>query len=515
MKSGRRHTYRRVTLDEARQDFAEKGLELLSTEYVNTSTKMPYRCRVCGYQDDKGLRLNDVRNKNCGCRECGIRRRAAERRHSIEFVRGALRTRKITLLSEHYENCETQLEVQCDVCGHPWPATFHELNPEGRRPTGCPRCASARGSAARRFTTKHVREVLAELGIILLSEYKGSDKPIVVRYETCNHVDPDKTYNDIRNGTRCGKCAKNARITKEDYLELARQFNGRLIRQAQTALEESSWECSLGHPFERSYRSIVDLQTFCKTCSSSYSEMLCRTLVENLFGAPFPCVRVGDMRSKKDRPLELDMFNVDLGIAVEHNGAHHYKAIGNWGGEEAFATQQENDELRRDYCRQNGILLIEVRELGTKTSLEEAREQIRSTLTEMGKTIPMSFDAVDLATLRPKSETEAYWLAVQAAASNLGLTILPCVFESAEAHVPVKCVKGHVRPKTPRSILQGHACDECYQEQISKPVRLSDGRVFKSGTEAARALGVTKETLNKAARSGWLVKGLRVDRIKH
>jgi len=52
--------------------------------------------------------------------------------------------------------------------------------------------------------------------------------------------------------------------------------------------------------------------------------------------------------------------------------------------------------------------------------------------------------------------------------------------------------------KTPRSILNGHQCDQCYIEQMKKPLRLSDGRAFESGAAAAKVLGVIKETVNKA-----------------
>jgi hypothetical protein len=49
--------------------------------------------------------------------------------------------------------------------------------------------------------------------------------------------------------------------------------------------------------------------------------------------------------------------------------------------------------------------------------------------------------------------------------------------------------------------------------QWKKPVQLSDGRVFESGTAAAKVLGVIKETVNKAIRNKWKVKGLGIERI--
>ena len=95
----------------------------------------------------------------------------------------------------------------------------------------------------------------------------------------------------------------------------------------------------------------------------------------------------------------------------------------------------------------------------------------------------------------------------------MGLTVLTEVFADAETRVTVMCNRGHTTLKTPRSILQGHQCDECYMEQKKKPLQLSDGRVFESGTAAAKVLGVIKETVNRAVCKKWKVKGFTIKRI--
>ena len=41
--------YERVTLSVARTEFAQRGLTLLADEYVNVSTRMPFKCKACGY----------------------------------------------------------------------------------------------------------------------------------------------------------------------------------------------------------------------------------------------------------------------------------------------------------------------------------------------------------------------------------------------------------------------------------------------------------------------------------
>lgn len=502
--------YKRVTLADARRDFGERGLVLLAKAYMSVSTSMPFRCKDCGYKAK--LCLNDVRGKKSGCRMCGIRRRVAARTFSIETVRNLLRSANITLLSKSYTNSTVPIRVKCTKCGHVWRTPFSNLNPKKSKHHGCPPCGLKRRVAKRRYTTRQIRNELAKRGIVLLGEYHGSQRPISIKHKSCGHTESKTTWNEIQSGRGCGRCAKNARATLDDYLALAKKFKGRLIKKAATAQADSVWECSLGHRFTRCYSSIKFLQTFCTTCNSAYAEMLCRTIVEKLFAAQFVRMRVKDMRSLKGTPLELDMFNPDLRIAIEHNGAHHYGPQHNWGGERAFRIQRANDECRRRYCRRNGILLVEIRQLGSRTTAEEAKSQIRKALVKAKRRIPPSFDATKVTNLTPKVATEAYWESVLAAAKKMNLKIQPCVYLTADSPVSVKCQWGHLTQKTPRSILQGHKCDTCYTMRLRKPVRLSDGRVFNSGTEAAKAMGVRKESVNRAARDGSKVRGFYVHR---
>lgn len=101
-----------------------------------------------------------------------------------------------------------------------------------------------------------------------------------------------------------------------------------------------------------------------KGIKESKGETECRRVLEMIFNKPFP----------KDRPsflnnpvtggnfnLELDCFNKELKIAVEYNGAQHYKYIPYFHkNKEAFLNQKYRDEMKRTKCKENGIKLIEV-----------------------------------------------------------------------------------------------------------------------------------------------------------
>ena len=502
----RRGQSQKHSLDFVRDKFAAKRLEILSKIYTDSKTSLDYRCLECYYVGQ--LRFNDLSNGS-SCRQCGIRRRTSLRKLDFEKFKADLQEREIKVLSGEYVNSGTKLKLWCAKCQKIWRATAHDLRSAG---AGCPRCGHKRGGLKLAYTTDRVARELAEQQITLLSNYERSQKPIRVRFEQCGHTFW-RTWNEIQRGIGCPKCAPNAKAKSKDYHSLAAQFGGQVLEIARTTNRPAKWRCSLGHEFWRPFISIKVLHTFCTVCSASYSEMLCRAAVEKLLGKPFSKKRVPGMRSPKGRPLELDIYNEDLRMAVEHNGIQHYRALSHWGGQDGFRVRRLHDRVRRQYCKASGILLIEIRELGDRTTLEELRQQIRAALQKAGRKLPARFERVKLTNLPPVNGSEIYWNEIQRAARAMGLKILSREFFGSAKPLSVQCPRGHVTPKTPRSILEGHNCDECYMEYRKKPLRFSDGRAFESGAAAAQFLGVTKEVVNKAVRRSRSLKGLTIERI--
>lgn len=505
----RRGQSRKHSLNFVREKFSAKKLELRASEYTDSKTPLPYRCNECGYKGR--LRFNDL-NNGSGCRQCGIHRRTSLRKLDFEAFKHDMRKRWIEVVSpeSEYVNSGTRLRLRCLKCPRRWRATAHDLRSAG---TGCPSCGHKRGGRKRALNTEQASQNLAKLGITLISEYESSQKPIRARLDAYGH-EVERTYNHLSRWPKCGLCAPNARATTEDYQATAKMFGGKILKIATRVNRKSLWRCPLGeHKFERSLASIRAYKTFCTDCTRAYGEMLCRAAVEKLFGMTFRNKRVPGMKSPKGRLLELDIYNAELRIAIEHHGAHHYRAMPHWNGVEGFERQRLHDQLRRQFCNANGILLIEIRELGIRTSLEQMRQHIRDALLQEGRTIPPDFDTADLTSLPQLSASQAYWEDVHEAARKMGLKILSKVFLGADTPVNVRCKHGHITPKRPRAILQGHQCDECYMEERKKPLQLSDGRVFESGTAAAKVLGVTKGTVNKAIHNKWKVKGITMRRI--
>ena len=487
------------SLASARFILEQRGLKLLVGEYSSNKVAMKCRCLVCSRITFK--RLNDIARTKFGCNKCA---RANRFKISIEVVREKLRVNGFELISTNFARLSDEVKARCLLCGRVRKRSAGFLV---RKPCGW--CRRDKTVVARTYTTETIQEKILHHGAELLSQYKQSQAKIRVRFQACGH-EQNTTWNNLQSGCGCRTCARNAKLDISDYNEVASKNRGKLIAAGKNSSVESKWQCSVGHTFERSLSSIMHGGGFCTLCSGSHSEMLCRTAVERLFSKRFSRKRLQGMRSSKGVPLELDIYSEELQMAVEHHGAQHYSAQENWGGPNAFRKQQARDEIRRKFCEDAGILLIEVRELGTKTSLEEMRTQIGDALIAANRLIPRGFYTLSLDALQPLSGSERYWEEVKVAAKRLGLEIVESTFLGADQPIEVRCTHGHLTSKTPRSIVKGHGCAECKIRLMKRPVRLSDGRVFESGAKAAASLGVSKETVNRAVRSGRRVCGLNV-----
>lgn len=57
----------------------------------------------------------------------------------------------------------------------------------------------------------------------------------------------------------------------------------------------------------------------------------------------------------------LDVYLPAIGLALEHHGEQHYRAIAAFGGEMALKRNMERDALKRSLCEQNAVQLVEIR----------------------------------------------------------------------------------------------------------------------------------------------------------
>ncbi len=118
-----------------------------------------------------------------------------------------------------------------------------------------------------------------------------------------------------------------------------------------------------------------------KENKDSKGEIVCRKVLEKIFGKPFPKSRPDMLRNPVtggSYNLELDCYNEELKLACEYNGIQHYQFTPFFHrNKDAFENQKYRDYMKRTMCRDNGITLIEV---PYNVKLEEIENYIRNKL---------------------------------------------------------------------------------------------------------------------------------------
>jgi hypothetical protein len=122
------------------------------------------------------------------------------------------------------------------------------------------------------------------------------------------------------------------------------------------------WDENCGHePFEQSVCARTGKGSGCPICDASHGEELIAKLLKQK-GISFKQEWKPDGLKHKNQ-LSIDfviMFKENMIAAIEFQGIQHYKAVNFFGGEEALAENQIRDQIKRDWCRENNIPLLEV-----------------------------------------------------------------------------------------------------------------------------------------------------------
>jgi hypothetical protein len=96
----------------------------------------------------------------------------------------------------------------------------------------------------------------------------------------------------------------------------------------------------------------------------SKGEVECRRVMQKIFDKPFYKSRPRFLNNPVTfgtNNLELDCYNEELKIAVEYDGAQHFKFIPYFHKtQEAFMNQRYRDYMKDQMCKENGIILIRV-----------------------------------------------------------------------------------------------------------------------------------------------------------
>lgn len=100
----------------------------------------------------------------------------------------------------------------------------------------------------------------------------------------------------------------------------------------------------------------------CSNCNISLGENYIKMFLDNNKIEYKQQYRFEDCKGLRRRlPFDFAVFNNDNLIAlIEYQGIQHYKPVEKFGGQDALNKQKKNDDLKRKYCEDKNIKLIEI-----------------------------------------------------------------------------------------------------------------------------------------------------------
>lgn len=274
-----------------------------------------------------------------------------------------------TLLN--YDGIKYPLNYKCNLCGKVWhySTADHVVN---RYRTGCksicPDCEENHIWEDQRKKALHkMNHILEEKGTIsLVSEVRILREPVVFHCSKCNKNFERTPTQFINKNSKCPWCEghfqkKTLSIIKEQILE---QFGNEYTVLTK---ENEGWDSSktnkikvrhnkCGFIYNVNFNSIVRGHG-CPRCKASLGEQRVRKYLQK---NGFVFQEQYSFLESEIRTLKFDFYLEEHGkqYCIEYNGIQHYSPVEQFGGEEAFILQQQRDNRKAKYCKENNIELI-------------------------------------------------------------------------------------------------------------------------------------------------------------
>lgn len=240
----------KLTIQECNEIARKKGGECLSTEYINTDSKLKWRCSS-GHVWEQNL--NHIKYRSDWCPYCSGRRKDISECQSIAQKQGG------KCLSSIYKSTDTKLKWEC-IEGHQWVATLNNVK---NNRSWCPTCAGKQ-----KHTIESCQEIASSKnGTCLSQKYVGLFSKL--RWECSERHQWLASFNNILSKKSwCPTCAGSTPRTLAEAHEVASIKGGRClstkIKNSKTPL---LWECSKGHQWKTALAHILNQNSWCPKCN--------------------------------------------------------------------------------------------------------------------------------------------------------------------------------------------------------------------------------------------------------
>lgn len=293
-------TYRKYTFNQLKEMLESKGYEVITTEqtYKGAFDKIQYICPIHRNKGVQGMLAGGIVKGN-SCWYCAHINTGLHRRLTDEELK-------------------TSDSIKCD-----------ELN------------------------FKYIETVR-------VTDQHGHSIP-VVRFICKNHANhgiQEVMRSNLHKSQGCKYCAGKM----QSQLDVENKISDRglqisLVEYNGYVSKPNQFQCNqCGYIWEQKLYSL----SHCPRCESTWSsgEQMVAQILEDNNIQYVPQYRFDDCKYKGQ--LSFDFYLPEYNICIEYHGKQHYVPIEYFGGQKNFETQIRRDNIKKEYCNKNNILLIDI-----------------------------------------------------------------------------------------------------------------------------------------------------------
>lgn len=204
---------KKFTIQKVQEIVESRGYKLISKKYINAHQKIKILCPKHGVFE---MKFCSFKNSKQNCPKCSHK----SSRYTIEEVRGIIKEKGCTLISNNYLRNSQKLEIKCSKHG----IFKRNLDSFKQSKLGCPKCSIEFNAKKRANTYEYVKSYIEKEGFELITkknDYKNNKTKLQVKCP--RHGVFILPFCNFKNcGTRCSKCSceKTAKNQRKNIKEI-------------------------------------------------------------------------------------------------------------------------------------------------------------------------------------------------------------------------------------------------------------------------------------------------------
>ena len=261
---------------------------------------------------------------------------------------------------EDYVNAKTEIKHKCKY-GH----TYSQTPDSHLHGYGCSKCAikkrivNNKGKTAKRTPKQYIQECKIKGYDLPIEDYIDNNTKIKHKCKN-GHIYEQRPRVHLQ-GQGCKYCYGNFKKTPKQHLQECKTKGYDLpIEDYKGSRIKIKYECKKGHVYkQRPDTHSGSYPSSCPICNESRGEQYILNYLDKNKIKYIPQKKFQDLKDNKK--LSYDFYLPDYNILIEYQGKQHYESIDYFGGENTFKKQQIHDNLKREYAKDNGYKLLELK----------------------------------------------------------------------------------------------------------------------------------------------------------